>query len=289
MKSLSNLLLAGLTAGTLLVAGCEEPAPPPPAPPAPPMAAPPATWPSQTAELNALTPKLAAEIDSLPGENGSQHRAIAAETLKNLSRFLVLADGPVQTPGFANRIMVIDQAQKTVAKPMVPRGRLVAAENEALHVAVLAAGDIARSYLFDDAELPKLIETAKAQINAIDGIDSVNGSVHDRVMATAMSSLKPVLLQIDQDLDAEFGSATGPAEPAPLPEAVPTPGATGTPTGTPPTTAPVAGDASGDKGAAMMKQLGGATTAPAAPAFDKPVMPLADEPTTQKANNDLGH
>jgi hypothetical protein len=280
MKSLSKLLLAGLTAGTLLIAGCEEPAPPPPPPVAPPPPPPPATWPSQTMDLNALTPKLAEEIDSLPGETGSQHRLIAAGLLKDLSRFLVLADGPVQTPGFANRIMVIDQAQKTVANPTIPRARLIAAENQALHVAVLATEDIARNYIFDDAELPKLIDAAKAKINAVDGIDETNGPVHDRVMASAMDSLKPVLLQIDQDLDAEFGSATGPVEPAqPAPQPEPAP--TGTPFGTPgtapagmPSTAP---SSSADKMKDMMKEMGDTT------------MPSMDGPTTKKANNDLGH
>jgi hypothetical protein len=223
MKSFPKLVLsASLLAGSAMsLVGCETPveAPPPPRKPAP---QPPATWPSQTARLDKLTPTLVEEIDTLPGIDGTDHRKITAAVLKDLTQFLSLADGPVQSPGFANRLTVMSEAAKTMDNPSIPRGRMIAVENQALHVAVLALADVASRPLFDDPELAKLVDAAKVKINAVDGIDETDGPLHDLVASDAFQSLKPALVVVNQDLQDRFGDGSIPVEtPVSMPPATP--------------------------------------------------------------------
>ena len=121
MKSFPKLVLTTslLTTSVVSLIGCETPVEaPPPARHIIPQ--PPATWQSQTARLQKVTPALVEAIDMLPGIDGTDHRKIAAEILKNLSQFLACADGPVPSPGFANRLTVMSDAAKTMSNSSIP-------------------------------------------------------------------------------------------------------------------------------------------------------------------------
>ncbi len=224
MKSFPKLVLsASLLAGSAMsMVGCETPPEPTPRPRSY-VPAVPVTWQSQTARLDKITPTLLEEIDTLPGIDGTDHRKIAAAVLKDLALFLAAADGPVQSPGFANRLSVMTDAAKTMANPSIPRGRMIAVENQALHVAVLALADIASRPLFDDPDLAKLVDAAKVKINAVDGIDQTNGPLHDLVATDAFQSLKPALVVVNQDLQDRFGEGSVPVETPVAPPVEPTP------------------------------------------------------------------
>ncbi len=215
--------VAGLTAAvvaTLGVGGCQPPPKPAPQPVAPP---PPMTVPQARAAdasgVDATLSKLSDDAAGLPGHSEADHRAAAAAVLADLNRALRLAYGRDPSPGFTDDVTVVDAAAVTVAMPDVPRGRMEGAETQALHAAAAALGEIATRVLYDDPDLPPLVDAAAARADA--ARDS-QGPLHDGDVTDAVHADQLALNRVSADLDERFNG--GPAVPVSMvrPTATPT-------------------------------------------------------------------
>ena len=237
-------LAAAITAGLMVgLAGCEPPprrAVPPPPPP------PPMTVPQQrSADAAAVSSALSrydADLARLPGHTEADHRAAAAAALTDLTAALRVAYGADPPPVFATDVSVVDAAAVTVGTAGVPRGRMEAAETQALHAAVDALGVIAMRVLFDDTDLPTLLDAAAAKADAA---RLSQGPLHDGDATDAFRAIGDCLHRVSADLNERF--ANGPMVPMNLPVRPPdmtpvsAPGATTEPTSQPttvPTTVP---------------------------------------------------
>jgi hypothetical protein len=207
--------LFALLASTLV--GCATPAPKP-------VAAPPAVTEipdSRTADTALLVDHAKAFNDiaaQMPGNGGADHRKLLITSLSELSTILKLTNGPVQSPEFANRIAVIDDAQKTVTIPSLPYDRMTAVENAALHAAVKAFEEIQRRVLFDDDQLPPMIENLTQKVDAA---ATVVGPMHDLSAAEAFQSMQILVKRVTDDMQLRFGNGEQPPAPAPVTPTVP--------------------------------------------------------------------
>ena len=202
---------------TVGLAGCVPP-PPPAAPPPPPP--PPLTVPQQRAadaeQFREALGRYDAQLSGLPGHTGTEHRALAAAALSALTDALRLAYGANPPPGFTSDVTVVSDAQQTIAIPSVPRGRMEAAENQALPAAVAALREVAARVLYDDTALPLAIDTASGTVNA--ALLS-QGPLHDGDATDAFIAIDAVLHHVDDDLRERFTPA---APPLPMPMVMPT-------------------------------------------------------------------
>ena len=212
--------------------GCKSP--PPPAPkPAPPAFAVPANRSQATADLVTRTNQFNFDVARFPGKNADEHQQVLAAVLANLSKILRLANGPVESPEFANGIKVIDAAQTTASKSLLGRSRMEAVENQALRAATGALNEIAQRNLFDDTQLPDLLNKLMTQVYAA---TLSMGPMHDLDATSAFTALQAVVQQTTNDMVDRFG----PNASAPVPAATVAP-ATTMPTSMPasmPTTMP---------------------------------------------------
>ncbi len=198
---------------TLLAAGCQpkpRPAPPPPPPP------PALTVPQQrAADVNGYRDALArfdTPLADLPGHTQEDHRRLSAEALAALTDALRLAYGTNPPPEFTSDVSVVAAAAATVDVISVPRSRMEAAENQALHAAAVAAGEIAMRVLYDDPGLPPLVSAAAERADAA---HVTQGPLHDGDATDALRTLDVVLHRIGDDLHDRFTPAA-PAFPAPM-------------------------------------------------------------------------
>jgi hypothetical protein len=144
---------------------------------------------------------------------------------------LQLANGPDQSPQFANRILVIDTAAKTASIPSLPRSRMEAVENEAIQCAYKALVEIQTRYLFDDDQLPPLLDAVNQKADAT---SSSMGPIHDLDSTEAFRAIQAAVQRITADMAERFGN--GPAvdqTPAVAPAPVPAPTTAPAPTSAP--------------------------------------------------------
>ncbi len=204
------------------LAGCQaKPKPVPPPPPAPEMSAAQQRA-ADTAAFGTALGKYDADLAGLPGHTEPDHRAAAAATLADLKDALRLAYGMRPSPEFTNDLAILDAAARTVAITDVPRGRMEAAENQALHAAVAGLGEIGMRVLYDDAALPPLIDAANAKAVAA---RVSQGPLHDGDATDAFAAIGTALHQVDAGLQERFAkpvAATDPVPP-PAPATMPTP------------------------------------------------------------------
>ena len=200
------------------VVGCQAPPKPVPPPPPPPPAM---TVPQQRAAdadqyRNALA-RFDAPLAELPGHTQADHRRLAAAALSALTDALRLAYGTDPSPSFANHVAVVDAAAHAVAVDDVPRSRMEAAENQALHAAVAAAAEVATRVLFDDAELPPLVSAAG---DRADAARVTQGPLHDGDVTDALRSLDVALHRVGDDLHDRFTPSAAPLPAAATPPPV---------------------------------------------------------------------
>jgi hypothetical protein len=220
MKQTTALFV--LLAATL--AGCKTSTPAPVAP-APAVMEVPESRSVATAQLVDHAKAFDDIVAQMPGNSGADHRKLLIGALGELSTLLKLANGPVQSPEFANRISVIDEAQKTVGIPSLPYERMTAVENDALHAAAKAFGEIDRRVLFDDDQLPAMIDNLTQKTDAA---ATVVGPMHDLSAAEAFQSAQLLVKRITDDMQARFGNGEQvpatqvvPAVPATAPATMP--------------------------------------------------------------------
>jgi hypothetical protein len=176
----------------LLLAGCESA---PKARPAAPAAAPPApvTRSDITRALIDQTNQFDANAELLPGSNAEAHRQILLPLLGELEQILKLGNGPDESPEFKNRLAVIEAARVTVSDPAVNRRRMEAVENQALQSAAPALAQIAARYLYDDDQLPALLQT----LNDKNEIAATSvGPIHDVDAANAFAAMQAAVDRI---------------------------------------------------------------------------------------------
>jgi hypothetical protein len=150
-------------------------------------------------------------IDEMPGTGGAEHRRLLVASLDELSKILRLANGSVESPEFINRIGVIDAAEKTASLPSIPRARMEAVENQALHSAYQALSEITTRYLFDDDQLPPLLDAVNDKVSTATG---VIGPMHDLDATDAFGAIQAAVQRITDDMVARF-TANGPVEQTP--------------------------------------------------------------------------
>jgi hypothetical protein len=209
--------------GLSLAGGCQEkPKPAPPPPPPPPALSASQQWSADVGGFEAALSKFDAHLADLPGHSESEHRVAAAAALADLTDAVRLAYGPNPAPGYANDVATIDAAAQAVAIPDVPHGRVVAQENQATHAATSALSTVAGRVLFDDAELPPLIDIATAKAEAA---RQSQGPLHDGDATDALTALDAVLHRVDADLQGRFAHPMAAGDPvapiAPLPPSMP--------------------------------------------------------------------
>lgn len=218
IPTLTPTLAAALAAAA---AGCQPKpkavAPPPPPPPA-------MTVPQQRAAAADGYRQALARFDDalsgLPGHTAADHRQFAADALSALTDALRLAYGVNPPPGFDSDVVVVDAAARTLAVPGVPRTRMEAAENQALHAAAAAVGEIATRVLYDDADLPPLASDAAAHADAA---RLTQGPLHDGDATDALRSLDVALHRVGDDLHDRFTPSEPPLpSPTVVPAALPT-------------------------------------------------------------------
>ena len=211
-----RILPASLLAAA--AAGCQAPPKPAPPPPPPPPAM---TVPQQRAAdadaYRAALTRFDAPVAELPGHTQADHRRLAAAALSALTDALRLAYGTDPSPSFADDIAVLDAAARVVAIDGVPRTRMEASENQALHAAVAAAGEVATRVLFDDADLPPLVSAAG---DRADAARVTQGPLHDGDVTDALRSLDVALHRVGDDLHDRFTPSAAPLPPAAMPPPV---------------------------------------------------------------------
>jgi hypothetical protein len=143
------------------------------------------------------------QVADLPGSDGSEHRKLVVGALDSLIRILQLANGPDESPAFANRLGVVTHARATVANDTIPRGRMEAAENEALVASTDALDEISKRFLFDDAKLPALDQAARSAVSI--ALKS-KGPMHDIDASDTLSAIQAVVREQTDYLIARFGS-----------------------------------------------------------------------------------
>jgi hypothetical protein len=226
--------------------GCKSAPPPPkPVPPPAPWKAP-ASRVESTAELAPVADQFDQQVAQLPGSDGTAHRIATVRVLQTLSRALQLVNGPNESPAFANRLGVVEASCATISDQTIPRGRMEAAENQALVAAVDALDEVSTKYLFDDDMLPALVKAAHEKVTAA---LASQGPMHDLDATAGFAAVQSLLREETNAFVERFGNADArtrlgqqPAVAAPTtPE---TPAATTAPApatsapATPPTTAP---------------------------------------------------
>ncbi len=232
--------LLALTAGSLV--GCT----PPPAK-TPPVPITRETVPHSRSAATALmvdhTDHFNALVAQMPGSTGAEHRKLLVGVLRELSSILQLANGAEQSPQFMNRIRVIDAAATTAGDQLIPRARMEAVENQAIHSTYAALGEIQTRFLYDDAQLPPMLDIIDQKAQVADG--SI-GPMHDLDGTEAFRAIQVMVQQITTDMVDRFGiipvsdqSAAPVAPPAvaPVPATQTTPPPTTEAAPTPPTDA----------------------------------------------------
>jgi hypothetical protein len=207
-------LIASTTLAALVLAGCRETPKPIVLPPAPPSFSVPANRAEASAALVDRNAHLIADIAQFPGNNAGEHLAILVPTLDDLSKALQLANGPVQSPEFANRIAVIDSAYATASLVDLPRSRMEAVENQALLATSAALQEIKTRYLYDDDQLPPMLDTVGGDVTA--AAASV-GPLHDTDATHAFRSIEIAIQRISDDMTERFNVGTPLAPPPPAP------------------------------------------------------------------------
>jgi hypothetical protein len=155
--------------------------------------------------------KLADSIAMLPGDNAEAHRRIMVDVLDNLPRALRLANGAVESPEFSNAIGTIESAHQTADVYHVPTSRLQAVENQALLAAAAALHEIRDRKMFDDDQLPAMLDNLNKDINKA---TNTIGPLHDVDVTHAFNTLENVLQRVTNDMNERFGAA-GPGTPPP--------------------------------------------------------------------------
>ena len=210
--------VATTAAAAAMLAGCQPPPTPPPAPPPPPPK--PMSVPQQrsadAARFRDALSQYDAHVAMLPGHTEGDHRAAAAAALSDLAAALPVAYGAGPSPAFTADVNVVAAAATTVSVTDVPRARMAAAENQALHAAVSGLRRVADHVLYDDADLPPLLDTAAM---AADAGRSTLGPLHDADATSAFGAIGVALHRVDDDFQQRFANV---AEPPPSPSALPT-------------------------------------------------------------------
>jgi hypothetical protein len=173
-----------------------------------------------TASLVTEVSPFDADIQRLPGTSAQEHRQVLVSLLDRLPRMLELANGSVESPQFSNSIWVIKSAHDTVNDPDVDRRRMEAAENQALHATASAGGEITSRYLWDDDQLPPLLQNLTDYVTVAD--QSV-GPMHDLDASNAFVAVQAVTDRIAYDLNERFPAQAVTVEPAPAIAPTPAP------------------------------------------------------------------
>ncbi len=176
MTAKMNFTSAAIALAMTVGAGCRSATKPSPPAPAPVAWKAPVTRADSTAELAPLADEFDQQVGQLPGDNGTDHRRLTLSMLDNLIRILELANGPDQSPAFANRIGVIKSSRDSLNDQTIPRPRMEASENQILVAAVDALDEVSTRFLFDDDKLPDLVKTAREKVSA--ALKS-QGPIHD--------------------------------------------------------------------------------------------------------------
>ena len=232
MVRASVWVTAAAAIGSAAISGCRQPPPPPP-PMAPP---PPRMSPAQvkSADVKRLDDALARfddNVERMPGHTQEDHRSAAAGALSALADALRAAHGTgTISPAYTSDLDIVTAAAATVAKPDVPRERMAAAENQAFHAATSALRTVSTRVLFDDAELPPLVD---GSADKADAARQQLGPLHDADATDAFRAIQLTLHRVDADLRKRFAGgppvpmSDRPATPASMPaEAPPAPAAT---------------------------------------------------------------
>jgi hypothetical protein len=265
------VLAAGFTVG------CE----PPPVKPVPaPMPAPvPQTRAEMTRALVQEDDQFDQAVQQLPGSSAEEHRQALVMLLDRLPKILKLINGEVESPEFKNRIKVIMAAKATVSQEGVDRRRMEAVENQALQSASPTFAAFAALYLYDDKDLPPLMDSLSSAITIAS--KSV-GPMHDLDATYAFVKLQAVVDRFTADLVDRFLTEAGPT-PA-MPDQTVTPPAV-TPATEPaatPATPAVTPQPATEPATAPATPTTDATTSPATPTTDATTQPAAPAtaPTT---------
>ena len=183
--------------------GCETPVKIPPKPPIPGFTVPTSRADCSVA-LKADVGPFDADIQQLPGVTAEDHRMALLSLLNRLPRMLELANGSEMSPEFSNSISVITAAHATITDANVDRRRMEAVENQALQAAATACADIATRYLWDDDQLPPLLQNLNTTVTSAAG--SV-GPMHDLDATYAFDALQAVTDRIASDMSERFAPA----------------------------------------------------------------------------------
>jgi hypothetical protein len=198
MKHTGKTVAAALI-GTLLL-GCQPP--PKPAPPAPvPSFSVPDSRAKATTALVTQTDQFDTDVERLPGVSAEEHRQILLALLDNLPKILRLANGPTESPDLQNRLSVIEGAKKTINDSGVDRRRMEAVENQALQAAAPALANIVSQYLYDDDQMPALLQTLNDKIDIAAG--SV-GPMHDLDATNAFTAMQAVVDRLTADMAERY-------------------------------------------------------------------------------------
>jgi hypothetical protein len=199
MKHVTKWSTVAVLFGGCLI-GCEPPVKIQSRPPIPGFVVPSSRADSTAAMAQDVGP-FDADVQRLPGVTAEDHRQVLVALLERLPRMLELANGPDMSPEFSNCISVITAAHSTVNDASVERRRMEAVENQALRAAATACGDIATRYLWDDDQLPPLLQTLNDTVNTAD--QSV-GPMHDLDATYAFEALESVTDRIASDMSERF-------------------------------------------------------------------------------------
>jgi hypothetical protein len=211
------------------VVGCETPKPVPPPPPV--VDTFPATRAEAAMQMVDHSKSFDQYVGQMPGGSGAEHRQLLVSSLTELSTILHLANGKIESPEFETRISVINSAAKTASIRSIPRARMEAVENQALQSAYQALIEIQTRYLFDDDQLPPMLDVVGEKMNTALG---VIGPMHDLDATEAFRAIDAAVQRITNDMVARF-TANGPVEETPAAPVAPAPAPAPT---TAPATAP---------------------------------------------------
>jgi hypothetical protein len=146
-----------------------------------------------------------ADVLRLPGVTAEDHRQTLVLLLDRLPKMLELANGSEMSPEFSNGISVITAAHATISDASVERRRMEAVENQALQSAASACGEITTRYLWDDDQLPPLLQSLNNAVTV--AADSV-GTMHDLDATYAFEALQAVMGRIAFDMGERFSPPT---------------------------------------------------------------------------------
>ena len=172
----------------------------------------PPTREAATSVLVTKLPKFDQDISMFPGTTGAEHRQALVTTLDDLNELLRLINGPDISPGFNNCLETITNAANAASNQSIPRARMEALENQALHATGNALSELSRRYLLDSDQLPGAVEAMNAKVAST---AQSQGPMHDLDATDAFNAVAAVIHRMSDDLAAMMPEAP-PAMPQPM-------------------------------------------------------------------------